>query len=239
MQTATYFLETVLRVESHSHLFRTYSSKGPFVFRAFIAVLLLMGAPALAQLEELENPGTVSAVQQRLYRMQHEINLAFGVLPLDAFYKGIYGQVGYTAHFTDHFAWQIGRFAYAAPIKTGLREQLERDFGVLPTVFEEVQFFFGSDIMWKPFYGKFSVMNTWVWQVEAFLIAGVSVFKFTNTIQPGINLGGGFRLFLNRYVSLRVDVTNNIVFPIGGGSVTVNNVMQVNAGLSFNFFTSE
>lgn len=209
------------------------------MFRPLIVLCLLLAAPSLAQVDELENPGTVSAIQQRAYRMQHELNLSIGVLPLDAFYKGLYAQVGYTAHFTDSFAWQIGRAAYAYPVKTGLREQLERDFGVLPTAFDEVQFFFGSDLMWKPFYGKFSVLNRWVWHGEAFLMLGASLFKFTNVWRPGVNIGGGGRIFLNQYLSLRFDVTNNIVIPVGGGSVALTNVMCITFGLGINFGATE
>lgn len=58
----------------------------------------------MAQAQDLENPGTVSAIQDRAYRMQHELDLSVGVLPLDAFYKGLYAQVSYTAHFSDTFA---------------------------------------------------------------------------------------------------------------------------------------
>lgn len=210
------------------------------MFRSFaVGLCLLIATPALAQLEELENPGTVSAVQKRAFKMQHEINLAAGVLPLDAFYKGIYGQVSYTAHFTDHFAWQIGRFGYSYAAKTGLREQLERDFGVLPTAFDEVQFFFGSDVMWKPFYGKLSVLNQAVWHIEAFLLLGASVFKFTNVWRPGVNVGAGARVFINKYVSLRLDVTDNVVIPVGGGSVQLTNVMTITLGLGFNFIATE
>ncbi len=209
------------------------------MFRSLALLCLVIAAPALAQIEELENPGTVSAIQQRAYRMQHELNLSVGVLPLDAFYKGLYAQVGYTAHFTDHFAWQIGRAAYSYPVKTGLREQLERDFGVLPTAFDEVQFFFGSDLIWKPFYGKFSVLNSWVLHAEAFLMLGASLFKFTNVWRPGVNVGGGGRIFLNQYVSLRLDITNNVVIPVGGGSVALTNVMCVTLGLGINFGATE
>ena len=209
------------------------------MFRSLALLCLVIAAPALAQIEELENPGTVSAIQQRAYRMQHELNLSVGVLPLDAFYKGLYAQVGYTAHFTDHFAWQIGRAAYSYPVKTGLREQLERDFGVLPTAFDEVQFFFGSDLIWKPFYGKFSVLNSWVLHAEAFLMLGASLFKFTNVWRPGVNVGGGGRIFLNQYVSLRLDITNNVVIIVGGGSVALTNVMCVTLGLGINFGATE
>lgn len=209
------------------------------MLRALIGLCLLISAGSLAQTQDLENPGQVSAIQDRAYRMQHELDLSVGVLPLDAFYKGLYAQVSYTAHFSDTFAWQVGRAAYTYAAKTGLREQLERDFGVLPTAFEEVQFFFGSDIIWKPFYGKLSVVNKWVVHGEVFLILGATLFKFTNAFRPGVNLGGGGRVFLSRNVSFRFDVTNNVVIPVGGGSTNFSNVMTMTLSLGINFGATE
>ena len=209
------------------------------MLRALIGLCLLVPALSFAQVQDLENPGTVSAVQDRAYRMMHELDLSVGVLPLDAFYKGLYAQVSYTAHFSDSFAWQVGRAAYSYAAKTGLREQLERDFGVLPTAFEEVQFFFGSDIMWKPLYGKLSVLNRWVVHGEVFLTLGATLFKFTNAFRPGVNLGGGGRVFLSKYVSFRLDVTNNVVIPIGGGSTNFTNVLTMTLSLGINFGATE
>lgn len=207
--------------------------------RALVLLAVLVPTLAFAQLEELENPGTVSAVQDRAYRMQHELNLSFGVLPLDAFYKGLYAQVGYTFHFTDSFAWQVGRGAYTYAARTGLREQLERDFGVLPTAFEEVQFFVGSDVMWKPLYGKLAVLNRWVLHGEVFLLLGGTLFRFTNAFRPGVNIGGGGRLFVSRYVSFRLDVTDNVVLPTGGGATSLTNVMTMTFSLAVNFGATE
>src|SRR5262245_13205759 len=124
---------------------RFFSHQGTPMRRA-VWLLLLTPSLAFAQYEELENPGTIAAVQERAYRMNHELSLALGVLPLDAFYKGVYGQVSYTYHFTDAFAWQVGRGAYSHSLNTGLRNELENGFGVSPTRFDEVQYFIGSDL---------------------------------------------------------------------------------------------
>ena len=67
----------------------------------------------------------VLAVQDRTYRMNSELMLGIGVLPLDAFYKGLSGEVSYTYHFSDSFAWQIGRFLYSYNVATGLQNQLD------------------------------------------------------------------------------------------------------------------
>ncbi len=208
------------------------------MYRVILLAALVAPAAALAQTEELENPGSVAAVQERAYRMHHELTLGLGVLPLDAFYKGLYAQVGYAYHFTDHFGWQIGRGAYSYAAKTGLREQLERDFAVLPTAFDEVQFFVGSDLLWKPFYGKLSFLNRWVLHGELYFLLGATVFKFTNAFRPGVNLGGGGRLFVSKAVSFRLEVTNNIVLPLGGATSLLN-VMTMTLGLSLNFGGTE
>lgn len=209
------------------------------MLRALILSCLLVPTIASAQLEDLENPGEVSAIQNRAFTMRHELDISVGVLPLDAFYVGLYAQVGYTAHFTDSFAWTIGRFAYNYAARTGLREKLERDFGVLPTAFEEVQYFLGSDILWTPFHGKLAVLNGSVVHGEIFLILGATLFRFTNTFRPGVNLGGGGRVVFTNNVSLRLDVTDNVVFPVGGGSITFTNVLATTLSLAINFGAPE
>lgn len=210
--------------------------------RAFVvAVVLLVPGVSMAQLEELENPGSVAAIQNRAYRMQHELALSVGVLPADAFNKGLFAQVSYTAHFTDSFAWMVGRGAYNLVIPTGLREQLQRDFNALPTNpdFDAVQFFVGSDLMWSPFYGKLAVLNKSVLHGEAFFLLGATLFKFTQVFRPGINWGGGVRLFASQWVSFRLDVTDDVVLPIGGAATGILNVVAINLSLAINFGGTE
>jgi outer membrane beta-barrel protein len=206
------------------------------VKHTLLLLCLALPTAAFAQTDELENPGTVSAIQERAFRMNHELTLGVGSLPLDAFYKGFYAQVSYTFHFTDNFAWQVGRGGYSYNLKTGLREQLEKDFGVIPTVFEEVQYMVGSDLLWKPFYGKAAVLNSRVIYFETHLLAGATVFKFTNGFKPALNLGLGFRVFQNKVISYRLDVTDNIVFSL---SQRPFNVMTIQLMLALNFGATE
>lgn len=209
------------------------------MLRALIGLCLLVPGLASAQLQDLENPGSVSAVQERAFRMRHELDLSFGVLPLDAFYVGLYAQVSYTAHFTDTVAWTIGRAAYNYAARTGLRDRLERKFNVLPTTFEEVQYFFGSDLLWTPFHGKLAVLNKWVVHGEVFLVLGATLFKYTNTFRPAVNAGIGGRVVLNPNVSLRLDLADNVVIPLGGASVLPTNVMTTTLSLAINFGAPE
>ncbi len=179
--------------------------------RTLLLTLWMFPSLALAQTEELENPGTVSAVQDRQYRMNHELSFGVGVLPIDAFYKGLLAQLGYTYHFSDRFAWQVGRGAYSYDVDTGLKAQLQRDFGVLPTAFDQVQWMVGSDLIWSPFYGKSSFLNHSVGHFEVYLIAGGSVIKLSSAFRPAANLGAGARLFTGQHTSFRLDITDNVV----------------------------
>lgn len=194
------------------------------------AVTLFVATATLAQTSELENPGSVSAIQDRAYRMNSEFALAVGFLPLDAFTKQVYAQVSFVYHFTDLFAWQVGRGAYGYNWSTGLKAELEKSYGVLPTTIDVVQFFVGSDLMFTPFYGKTAVLNKAVIFAEAYLLLGVTVFKYTNAFRPAVNVGGGVRLFQNKWVSYRLEVTDNVVLK-----EKPEQVLQVNVMLALNF----
>jgi outer membrane beta-barrel protein len=221
------------------------SSKGTFVRRLLLLLLCLAPLAAQAQ-EELENPGVVLAVQDRTYRMNSELMLAAGVLPLDAFTKGISGEVSYTYHFSDSFAWQIGRFLYSYNVATGLQNQLTRDFGVNPTAFPQTNWIAGSDVMWTPIYGKFAWLNSSVAHFEIYGLLGLSVANqrissdiaagtTSTTFLPGLDFGIGWRFYITKSVSLRFEVTDNLLFGSGG----IQNIMVVQVGVAFNFGSTE
>ncbi len=190
-----------------------------------------------ALLPVLANAGTVPAevgsykiVQNRQYQLKHELALGAGMLPLDAFYKGFTGNLAYTYHFTDHFAWQVGRASVSYNISTGLGEQLIRDFGVLTTDFPQVQWTIGSDLIWKAIYGKVALINRTLHHVEGFVIGGASGVKVQSGVLPAPHFGVGGRLYLNDALSLRLDVTDSLVID-----KEMFNVLSVQLGLSLNF----
>jgi outer membrane beta-barrel protein len=207
--------------------------------KALLVAAALLPSVALAQAEELENPGKVAAVQERLFRMNQELSLGIGTLPLDAFYKGFGPQVTYTFHFTDTFAWQIGRGMYSYAASTSLRQQLEREFGVLPTQFDTVQWMAGSDLVWSPIYGKTSFLNQSVLHFEAFAMIGGTLIKTSQAFRPALDLGVGVRVFTSRFVSYRLDITNNVCIPLKFPVVNVLNVPTIILSVALNFGSPE
>lgn len=211
--------------------------------RAILALSLLAPVMAWSQSELLEPPpSSVYALQDRYYRLQNEFTVMVGFLPSDPYTKGAFVQGGYAFHFNDYVGIQA-RGAYALPLPTALRQQLERDFTQLPTLFPSVQFFIGGDLMFRPLYGKLSVINKTVIHGEVHLLGGGSAFGFTDSVtpslRPAINIGGGGRLFLGRNASLRLDLVNHIVLAAPGSMTGITNVLALSFGLAINFGGTE
>jgi len=176
-----------------------------------------------------ESPARVSVIQKRQYTLRHEISVMAGVLPLDAMYKGVTANVSYTFHFNDHFAWRVGRGAYDKTFDTGLKKQLETQFGVLTTDFPEVEWMVGSDLMWNAFYGKTAFMNLVVLHLALFLVVGADAVKTQTEVLPGVNLGGGIRFFATEWLSVKLEASNHFVIAKKGF-----NVVDLQLGLAVN-----
>ncbi len=171
---------------------------------ALLAAAALSPVPALAQ--EFEEGGKLYAVQNRKYVQGHEFLIGLGTVPMDAFYKGITGTFAYAYHFSDMWAWEIASGTYSLNVDTSLRDELENNFGVRPTRFPELQFFVGSNIIFKPLYGKFAFLNDSLMYAELYLTAGPSVANYENAgVFIGLNVGGGARLYLTKNFSIRFE----------------------------------
>ncbi len=193
-------------------------------------LLVLLAAPAFAQVEELKNPGRVLAVQDRYYRMNHEVTVGGGVLPFDAYYKGITAQLAYAYHFNDAVAWQVARGTYSYNLATTLRKELERDFGVLTSQTQDVQWMVGSDLLFSPIYGKAAFLNRFVYYSEIYLVLGATLMKTPDALRPAFNFGIGARVFTTDALSLRLELTDNLAL-----GKKVFNVPGVSLSLAFNF----
>ncbi len=195
-----------------------------------LALVLSLASPAVAQVEELQNPGRVLAVQDRYYQLNHELVLGGGLLPGDAYYKGISAQLAYAYHFTDALAWQVARGTYSYNLATSLRKELERDFGILTSPSQEVQWTVGTDLLFSPIYGKSALLNRLVFYSELYLVLGATVIKTPDAFRPAVNFGAGGRLFTTRALSVRLEVTNNLVL-----GKKLFNVPAISLALAFNF----
>jgi outer membrane beta-barrel protein len=201
-----------------------------------VPALLLLGVSGLALAKkpapEWEESDKLPAVQNRLYRNEHEFMAGIGVLPTDAFYKGVLFNGGYTWHITD--LWGVeGRFTYSKNLKTSLRTRLENNFPEnAPTgKFSELDYYGELAAVFKPIYGKLSFMNKTLVYGEIYLSASAIVGMMHgglaldqteggtkgNHIAFGGAPGFGIRGYLNKYMSLRFDFRYLLLYSDGDG----------------------
>jgi outer membrane beta-barrel protein len=166
-----------------------------------------LGAAAPAAADEFDEGGTLYAIQKRQHQMGHEFSLGIGVLPMDAFSKGLTGTFQYTYHFSDAWAWEIVSFTYSANVDTSLHSDLVTNWKVTPVPFPEMNYFGDTNLVWTPLYGKLAYLNQKLIFGELYFNLGPAVAKYS---MPGAYLGGdagfGFRVHLSQYFSSKIDI---------------------------------
>ncbi len=200
----------------------------------FALALALAAVATPVRAEDFDEGGRLYAVQNRKHVVAHGFDLALGVMPMDAFYKGFTAAFGYTYHFDDLFAWEIVRGGYSLALDTNLRDDLQSNFGVQPTEFPELRIFGRSNLVLKPLYGKLVLFNTQLMYIEGFMTIGPAVAEYKNAgVFVGGNLGGGIRIFLSRAFALRFDVTQYLLVD-PSGLEDVRNELHIEVGIGLN-----
>lgn len=195
-----------------------------------LVVLVLLAGPRPSLAEE-ENPAAVQVVQRRQFQLKHELTVSAGFLPLDAFYKAITGNVAYTYHFSQNFAWRIARGTFSQPFSTGLRKQIQEQYKLQVTDFPEVHWMLGSDLVWNALYGKMAFMNSALLHGGLYFFVGGDLVLTQNGAGPGIAAGGGLRLFVTDWLSVRIEALDHFVIAKSPFNVVdLQIAMAVNLG---------
>lgn len=198
-----------------------------------LLTLTLAGAsPALAGDELDEEQVATYAVQSRLFRLGGELNVAAGILPMNAFNKGLTIGGSFTYHFSNALAWEVINGAYVyRQLDTGLKTELLQNFDVQPTDIAAIDLMMSSSLVVKPFYGKLAVFNRRVIHAEISIPFGISLGRYINpqTYLPGPNAGLILRVFMGPHTSVRIDVRENVLF----NHWATRNELHASLGLSF------
>lgn len=174
----------------------------------------LILAAVSAQANEEDEVATY-AVQNRRFGLGHELSVGVGLLPLNAFSKGLTVGGGYTYHLSHTWAWEVVGFAYSYGLDTGLKKELLENFEVEPTQIEAVRYFASSSLVVKPLYGKFAWLNRSVVHAEVFLALGGGVGRYQNpaALRGALDAGLGLRLHMGPHSSVRLDLRDYAFFP--------------------------
>jgi outer membrane beta-barrel protein len=176
------------------------------VIAAVALALSLSAIGGIAAAQDEEEGLRTLAVQPRHRHHWHELSASIGVLPLNAFVKGLTVGGNYTLHFNHLFAWEIVRaFGVVSEIETGLNGDLN-ELQLSPTPYEYPEWAATSSFIFTPFFGKLAVVNRALIFSEVFLVAGVGYGWLTNSQHVVIDTGLGVRVFFGEYFSIRLDV---------------------------------
>jgi outer membrane beta-barrel protein len=215
------------------------------VLAAFLATVL-PGAALAEETKPEEVPELTDAdlgkvelqvIQNRKFKLLHEVSLLGGGLPVDPFYKGITTTMGYTLHFTDFFGIEFVQFTYSFNLDTKLKKELIRTAlskGELPPDFPEIEWIADvAHVVVKPLYGKEAVFNTKVVHLEAFGRFGPTFVRRSGTTESfafGFDAGFGLRFWLQDWVAVRFDLAEMIYFL----DKKPQQCLRINAGFAFN-----
>ena len=187
----------------------------------------------------------VQAVVDRKYPKTHrfEIDLFFGVLPNDPFLLYLTPGLRLAWHFNEQWALELGG-AYSLGIDTGLRKQLEQDDSLVQArLRDRVMARFGLAAVWSPIYAKFASLNRKIGHFDIYFLAelggvyttGEEALDLKGGVWPEIGLGMGFRFFLSRLVSLRLEFRQRVALREGLGDtkITMAYPSEISLGLAF------
>jgi outer membrane beta-barrel protein len=198
------------------------------------------------------------AIQNRRFQLDHELTVSGGVLPVDAYYKGVTATGSYTIHFSPSWAWEVAQVTWAYNVQTDLMRKLIQVSNAQggrnsPAGIPAIQWIAATHLVVKPLYGKQALFNTQVLHLEAYLQAGPAVVVMTGAERKydlGVDIGGGLRFWLTEGLSTRFDLGEMVYFHdpgctpsagsttascTGGSSTRVRQALMLRLGLSFTF----
>lgn len=182
------------------------------------------GAPALPAANDpplttfTTSPAPI--IQNRSRRLHTELFFGPSLLPSDAYSKEIGLTLGVTKHFSDLIAWEVVHAHGYLDWRSGLRAQLEDNFGVPPQRFPVLRAAVDSNFVVSPVYAKLSLLNGKLLYLQLFALIGAGV----GLVQGGepdpesglpgrglhaavlADVGLGVRAWLSRRWSLRFDL---------------------------------
>lgn len=172
----------------------------------------------------------------------------------DAFWQKVGFGAGFMYHFTETLGLG-GRVLYNLSLISGAAQICDPAGGCASPSFEELTTFDGQtanvafgymslltsiDLQWAPIYGKLSLFAEKVLNFNMYILAGPSFLMYgpSNTFTVGGNIGVGFRFFINRWLTVRLELRDVLYYEEGANNRnSFRNQLMTELGLSMFFPT--
>jgi outer membrane beta-barrel protein len=200
---------------------------------AVVISISLLSFMAYGKTDPYSVPPT-TAIENKMYEPSKELNFQIGLLPLDAFYKALLLNVGYTNYYQSFWGWEVFNASMAFTQDTGLRNDLRENFGVKEaTYLDYINYTVTTNLVYTPVYNKNLLFNKNLVHGEISFLGGGGMASFKSGKSAPM-AGGGliFRFFLSDRWSWKFD--NRVYYHFAPGMST-NYVLSINLGLSYEF----
>ena len=191
----------------------------------------------------------IRAVSRRTFLKQgrFELNPLMGISANDPFFRAwtVGGRGSY--HLSEEFSIDFGgagavfqepldifRTLNVDPEDIAAGLKAEQDKGTLAAT---LYGYADAGVTFSPFYGKVALASELVGHFDTFVSAGLAavIDSGKSVVHPGVQVGIGSRLFLNRWVVARVDVRDYLYPADSGSGVAFGNLLMLNVGLGIYF----
>jgi outer membrane beta-barrel protein len=205
-----------------------------------LMALLLLAVARTASAQPAEEKELVYAIQNRIFDRHHEIGFVLGFIPNDDFYYGYPVGFSYTYHLNENVAWEVARGQWFFNNEKDLKQDLEKDFGVTPTHFDEMKLMLHSNLILKPSYGKDALWNKTVINHETYLLAGIGMVSYDRHFSTGkdgseqavsLSFGLGRKYFLNKKFAVNLEFRDYVNFK----EADTENIVYLGVGLCYRF----
>lgn len=182
----------------------------------------------------------IKAVSRKTFLKAGRFELEPGVMVTvnDAFFRSwaLSGRVSY--HLNDAFSLEVGG-GYVPPFFVQRLEPVDLLREGLALINADNTVFALADVSlsFSPLYGKVALLGDGIIHFDGFLSAGLGA-TFDNgadLLHPTMNVGVGGRVFLTRWMVVRVDLRDYLYPQEKAGISTLQNLLFVGVGLGFYF----
>lgn len=182
----------------------------------FILIVGSLDGSATTLPDDIYKIAKTVALESRDYGAQHEIGFHTGLIPSDAFNRGVLLGLQYQLRINSLFSWEALRASYIVTQETSLKKDLENsDIDLITTGFngplDPSQSIISSNLVYSPIYTKGVFHNEILIHGEFGLNSGIGAIHFKENGWRGIiNLGLFLKLYTSFKNSVQIDFRNHI-----------------------------
>jgi outer membrane beta-barrel protein len=220
----------------------------------YFSLALSFALPSISQAQSVGE--AIVVIQEKPFRKKFrpEFSLLAGWVPSNPFitYLPVEARIGF--FISEGFGIEIGGGLYPGSIGTSpIKNQINEDLKQYPhflgvKIFEQQAFYASMNLTWTPVHGKIRITGlNWIAYWEIFFqlgggITGVYNYEYTGRfaslttnpieIRPTFNVGIGNRLWITRWLALKLDLREYLFQKqIGRGGLSQH--LTIMLGLSF------